>query len=132
MPYKLRLSQVMLPQTIQLAGPFLSEFLALEERDKYNDLLEKTWFQSNLIISRDLLITSPDPQFIDRDNLRIQAGITHHRHQFDLFVQDPTSPQPLAIDHFILLNTKDIESLRVYFQQYPLLPREIKTITSKN
>lgn len=124
--------QVNMSEPIQLSGPFLPEALALQEYDKYNDVLEKTWFHSNLVISRDLLITSPDPEFIDRDDIRIQAGITHHSHQFKLFVDDITRPEPLTLDHFILLNTDDVELLRDYFQHHPLLPREIKIITHKN
>jgi hypothetical protein len=116
------------PQTLALEGPFLLEEEALKYPQEYHELLEQTWLHSNLIISRDLLITCPDPTYEARDNLRLEAGITHHSHQLELFVNSHRTVEPLAIDHFILLNPRDIRELQSYFTRHPLNSREIHSI----
>lgn len=121
-----------IPETISsltLEGPFLPEAELLEEPDKYAKILEKTWFHTNLIISRDLLITSLDESLSSRDNLRIEAGITHHAHRIDLFVQDVSNFEPIAIDQFILLNQQDINKVHQFLEEYPLQPSELNSIS---
>lgn len=115
-------------ETIQLNGPFVDEGCLLKQKDKYRDLLKETFFKCNLIISRDVLVLSPDRELVSRDDARVELGITHHIHQLELFFKNYSEFEIVGIDNFIILNPEDALTVKNYIINHPLTDSELKGI----
>ncbi len=114
--------------SIKLEGPFLPEDYGLRVRPRYVDLLRKTLARCNLTIGRDLLVMTADYELSSRDNSRIELGLNHHIHQFELSFRNPLEYEILAIDHFIILNPNDAKTLKEYLNYHLPTEDELKRI----
>ena len=113
-------------ETIKLSGPFIEEDYLTRHRDRYMELLGKTLTKCNLFLQRDLMVLSGDSQFSQRDNSRLQIGLKHHLHQFELAFRSISEYEILAIDHFVLLNPQDAEILKGYIGNHLPTKDELK------
>lgn len=115
-------------ESIKLEGPFLQEDYGFRIRPRYGDLLHKTIAKCNLTIGRDLLVMTADYELSSRDNSRIELGMNHHIHQFELSFRNYLEYEILAIDHFIILNPNDARALKEYMNHHLPTEDELKRI----
>lgn len=116
------------PDQIDLSGPFLPEEHAIRHRDKYRDLLKQTLNKCNLLITRDLLITSQDHEYQHRDNYRLEIGITHHIHKIEMIFNSYDNYKVVGVDGFLILNPHDSEILKNYTDKHLPTMLELKSL----
>lgn len=115
-------------RTIKLDGPFLPDDYFIHNKDDYYKSLCKNLSKCNLIISRDFLALSQDIDFQQRDDIRIELGMTHHIHQLGLIFNNANDYEVVSIDHFIIVNPSDAKTIKYYIDKNPFSERELKHI----
>lgn len=111
---------------ISLVGPFLPEAYAmrnLAECKKYICQLSKC----NLTITRDIIVLTDDMEYVGRDDIRLELGLTHHLHNIELRVER-NDFSVVGIDNFLLINPDDSIILKQYVDSFPLSVSELKSV----
>lgn len=115
-------------ETIKLEGPFIAEDYGRHRNASHAKLLTKTVNECNLTVGRDVLVMSSDYEFSARDDCRIQIGLNHHIHIFELSFRNYKEYDILAIDRFIILNPSDAAALKEYLNHHLPTEEELKRI----
>jgi hypothetical protein len=110
---------------ISLTGPFLSEDIAIKNIPRYKECLNKTFYNVNCAISRNLLILSEDDSLESRDNIKMELGLEQYNHYIGLFVKSSFDFDVFELDNNILLNIEDQIKLKNAIAKYPPTAKEL-------
>ena len=117
---QLVLSNETVPQ-LMLKGPFLPESYAMRHTNEYRPYICQ--LAHCRIISRDLIILCDDMTYQCRDDIRVELGLLHHRHNLEIIVRKGKL-DVVGIDHYLLLNPEDSKELSEYLLDNPLSTSE--------